>query len=67
MHKGRVKWFNEVRGYGFITEEENGQDLFVHFADIQERGYRTLAEGQEVAFEVTVGDRGPQATNVSKV
>lgn len=63
---GKVKWFNDSKGYGFI-EQENGQDVFVHFSAIQGDGYRTLAEGQEVEFEVAQGDKGLQAKNVVKV
>jgi cold shock protein len=60
---GRVKWFDEKKGYGFI-ERQDGNDVFVHFRAIQSSGYKTLAEGQEVEFEVEQGDKGPQAVNV---
>ena len=60
---GRVKWFDEKKGFGFI-EREDGNDVFVHFRAISGDGYKTLAEGQEVQFEVEQGDKGPQATNV---
>lgn len=63
--QGRVKWFNDSKGYGFI-EQEDGNDVFVHFSAIQGEGYKTLREGQEVEFEVTTGPRGPQAANVTK-
>jgi CspA family cold shock protein len=63
---GRVKWFSNVKGYGFI-EQENGKDIFVHFTAIQEEGYRSLDEGQQVAYEIEETDRGPQAINVTKV
>ncbi|MBN1350218.1 cold-shock protein [candidate division KSB1 bacterium] len=66
MAKGKVKWFNDNKGYGFI-EQEDGQDVFVHFSDIQGDGYRSLAEGADVEFEVVVGDKGPRATNVVKL
>ena len=66
MEKGRVKWFNAEKGFGFI-EVENGEDVFVHFSAIQGEGFKTLEEGQEVEFDVEDGDRGPQATNVQKV
>ena len=66
MARGRVKWFNDNKGYGFI-EQDNGQDVFVHFSDIQSEGYRSLAEGVEVEFEIVSGDKGPRATNVVKV
>jgi CspA family cold shock protein len=65
MTKGKVKWFNENKGYGFITRED-GPDVFVHFTAIQGEGFKTLAEGEEVEFEVTEGDKGPQAANVMK-
>lgn len=64
--KGTVKWFNESKGYGFISPEE-GKDVFVHFSEIRMEGFKTLAEGQEVQFEVTNGPKGPQATNVMNV
>ncbi len=60
---GTVKWFNSEKGYGFITTEE-GQDIFVHYSSISSEGFKTLNEGDKVQFEVTEGDRGPQATNV---
>lgn len=63
---GRVKWFNREKGYGFIEREE-GEDVFVHFSAIQEEGFKTLIEGQEVEFDVVEGARGPQAANVIKV
>ncbi len=63
MSSGKVKWFNESKGYGFI-ESENGQDLFVHFSEIQGDGFKTLHEGQDVDFEETMGKKGPQASNV---
>ena len=63
--KGTVKWFNDSKGYGFIQQPE-GEDLFVHFTAIQTEGFRTLAEGEVVEFEVRESDRGRQATNVIK-
>ena len=63
MIKGTVKWFNEKKGFGFI-EQEDGADVFVHFSAIQDAGFKTLAEGQAVKFEVTEGPKGPQASNV---
>ena len=66
MQKGKVKWFNSAKGYGFI-EQEDGSDVFVHFSAISMDGYRTLDEGKEVQFEITVGDKGAQASNVSVV
>lgn len=64
--KGRVKWFNDAKGYGFI-ERDGGDDVFVHFTAIQTDGFKTLAEGQEVEFEVNDGQKGPQASNVLKL
>ncbi len=63
---GTVKWFNADKGYGFIEREE-GDDVFVHFSAIQGDGFKTLDEGQRVQFEVTSGDRGPQAENVTRI
>jgi len=60
---GAVKWFSPEKGYGFITQDD-GPDVFVHFSAIQSEGFRTLEEGQRVEFEVTQGDKGPQASNV---
>ena len=65
MAKGTVKWFNDAKGYGFISQG-SGDDIFVHFSAIQSEGFRTLAEGEEVEFEVTQTDRGLQAANVVK-
>jgi len=65
MEKGTVKWFNSEKGYGFISRE-NGDDVFVHFSAITMDGFKTLEEGQEVQFEIVKGDKGPQATNVSR-
>ena len=64
MTKGTDKWFNAPKGYGFITNSENGEDVFVHFSGIVADGYKTLEEGQSVTFDITEGSRGPQATNV---
>jgi CspA family cold shock protein len=64
MPTGKVKWFSDSKGYGFIETEE-GRDVFVHFSAIQADGFRTLAEGQEVEFEIVEGAKGPQAANVS--
>lgn len=66
MVKGRVKWFNEARGYGFITNQE-GEELYVHFTEIQGKGFRTLAEGEEVEYEIRASEKGKQATNVMKL
>jgi CspA family cold shock protein len=64
MTTGTVKWFNESKGFGFITPEDGGKDVFVHFSAIQADGFRSLTEGQRVQFEVTEGQKGPQASNV---
>jgi CspA family cold shock protein len=64
MATGTVKWFNESKGFGFITPEDGGKDLFAHFSAIQNQGFKTLAEGQRVSFEVTTGPKGPQASNI---
>lgn len=64
MHKGTVKWFNAAKGFGFIKADD-GNDVFVHYTAIQSEGYKTLVEGQSVAFDITNGDRGPQAINVT--
>ncbi len=66
MAKGRVKWFNDAKGYGFI-EQDGGEDVFVHFSSIMMDGFKTLAEGQEVEFEIKAGDKGLHATNVTRV
>jgi len=64
--KGRVKWFNDSKGFGFI-EQENGKDVFVHYSSVTGEGYKSLAEGQEVEFDLTEGAKGPQAQNVVRV
>ncbi len=66
MAKGKVKWFNDQKGYGFITPDDGSKDLFVHHSVIQGDGFKSLSEGQEVDFETTQTDKGPKATNVSK-
>jgi CspA family cold shock protein len=66
MAQSTVKWLNAEKGYGFITPDEGGPDLFVHHSAIQDRGFRTLQENRRVTFEVAQGPKGPQATNVVK-
>jgi len=67
MARGKVKWFNDAKGYGFIQQEAGGPDVFVHFSSIQAEGFKTLAEGQDVEFEMATGDKGLHATKVLKV
>lgn len=64
MEVGTVKWFNEAKGFGFITPDSGGKDLFAHFSEIQESGFKTLQESQRVSFEVANGPKGPQATKI---
>ncbi|MDR1375933.1 MAG: cold-shock protein [Synergistaceae bacterium] len=66
MAQGTVKWFNESKGYGFITADE-GKDVFVHYSAIKGDGFKTLAEGQKVSFEIVNGEKGPQAADVSRL
>ena len=61
---GTVKWFNDGKGFGFITPDDGGKDLFAHFSEIQGNGFKTLAENQRVTFEVTQGQKGPQASRI---
>ena len=64
MATGKVKWFNDAKGFGFITPDNGGNDLFAHFSQIQSNGFKTLQEGQSVSFEVTMGQKGEQASNI---
>ena len=65
MATGKVKWFNETKGYGFVTSDD-GTDAFVHHSDIEGEGFKTLAEGEDVTFEITEGPKGPKAVNVRR-
>ncbi|MCX7793069.1 MAG: cold shock domain-containing protein [Thermodesulfovibrionales bacterium] len=65
-YEGKVKWFNEAKGFGFI-QQDNGPDVFVHYTSIKGNGFRTLAEGQRVQFDIEEGERGPKAINVVKL
>ncbi|HJW53498.1 MAG TPA: cold-shock protein [Burkholderiaceae bacterium] len=67
MAQGTVKWFNESKGFGFITPEGGGKDLFAHFSEIQSAGFKTLQEGQRVEFTVAQGAKGPQATQIRPI
>ncbi|MGH8003489.1 MAG: cold-shock protein [Limisphaerales bacterium] len=67
MSRGKVKWFNEKKGFGFIVEAGGGSDIFVHYTAIASDGFKTLTEGEEVEFTLTQGPKGPQATNVVRL
>jgi cold shock protein len=67
MSTGTVKWFNDSKGFGFITPDDGGKDLFVHFSAIQSNGFKTLEENQKVSYDVTSGPKGDQATNIQSI
>ncbi len=67
MSEGTVKWFNAEKGFGFITPDEGGPDIFVHYSAVQTKGFRTLEEKQRVSFDIVQGPKGPQAANVTKI
>ena len=67
MAQGTVKWFNDQKGFGFITPDDGSPDVFAHFSEIQSDGFKTLTEGQKVEFEVQQGDKGPRAANIRPV
>lgn len=67
MATGTVKWFNDAKGFGFVTPEDGSKDLFAHFSAIQEQGFKTLKEGQRVSFDVITGPKGLQASNIRSV
>ena len=67
MAQGTIKWFSDQKGYGFITPEGGKKDVFVHFSALQGEGFKTLAEGEQVSFDITEGPKGEQATNVVKL
>ena len=67
MSTGTVKWFNDAKGFGFITPDEGGEDVFAHFSAIQSAGFRSLKEGQKVQFDIVQGQKGKQASNVAPI
>ena len=67
MAEGTIKWFSDQKGYGFVTPDNSGKDVFVHFSALQGEGFKTLAEGQRISFDITQGPKGDQAANVVKL
>jgi CspA family cold shock protein len=67
MPKGKVKWFNESKGFGFITQDDGGPDVFAHYSEIKGEGFKRLAEGDAVSFDVVQGEKGPKAVNIVKL
>jgi len=67
MANGTVKWFNESKGFGFITQDDGGPDVFAHYSEIQGDGFKSMTEGDAVSFDVVEGDKGPKATNIARM
>ncbi len=67
MANGTVKWFNESKGFGFITQDDGGPDVFAHYSEIQGDGFKSMTEGDAVSFDVVEGDKGPKATNIARL